>query len=56
MKEFEKWAGDFYHQVSLNPKIKNSQETKEVFEEIAKDEIRHASIIQKIINIVNNNL
>ncbi|MBI4101684.1 MAG: hypothetical protein HY443_01830 [Candidatus Nealsonbacteria bacterium] len=55
MKEFEGWAGGFYRQVALNPRV-NDKETKEIFEETARDEGRHAAIIQKLINIISNNL
>lgn len=55
MKEFEKWAGGFYRQVTLNPQIKD-EEVKKVFEETAEDENRHAFIIQKLINLITNNL
>ncbi|MDO8424739.1 MAG: ferritin family protein [bacterium] len=55
MKEYEIWAGNFYHQVSLSPKIKDA-EIRKTFEDTAKDESRHAFIIQKIINVINNNL
>ena len=34
MMAFEKWAGDFYLQVALNPKIEN-EEIKEIFRKIA---------------------
>lgn len=56
MKEFEKWAGDFYRQIASNPKLEDKEEVKRVFENTAKDENRHVFIIQKIINIISNNL
>ena len=55
LKNFEKWTGDFYRQVFYNPRVE-SQEVKNVFSRIALDEDRHAEIVQKIINIINNNL
>lgn len=55
MKEYEKWAGSFYHQIALNPKVKD-EEARRIFEDTAQDESRHALIIQKIINIISNNL
>ena len=54
MKGFEKWAGDFYLKISDNPKVEG--EVGETFKEIAEDEYHHAVIIQKVINIINNNL
>lgn len=55
MREFEKWAYGFYRQVALNPLIEDER-TKKVFAETARDESRHAFIIQKLINLINNNL
>ena len=54
MKGFEKWAGDFYLKIADNPKIE--RETREVFREIAEDEYHHAKIVQRVLNIINNNL
>ncbi|MDO8663744.1 MAG: hypothetical protein Q7K28_02835 [Candidatus Wildermuthbacteria bacterium] len=55
MEEFEKWAGDFYRQIALSPKIKDG-EIKKAFEDTANDESRHALVVQKVINIIANNL
>ncbi len=55
LRDFEKWTGDFYRQVSVNPRVKEN-EASGIFSHIASDEDRHAEIVQKIINIINNNL
>ena len=55
MRELEEWASGFYLNISLDDRIQN-EEVKDVFREISNDEIRHTKIVEKIINIVNNNL
>ena len=55
MRDFEKWAGDFYRQISASPKI-TEKRIGAIFDDIASDEYHHSEIIQKIINIVKNNL
>jgi len=55
MKDFEKWTGDFYRQTASNPQIKD-QGVREAFLRIAGDEDRHAEIVQRIVNLINNNL
>jgi len=54
MKTLEEKASDFYKSVFLNPKIEIS--ANKIFKEIADEEERHSSLVQKIINIVNNTL
>ena len=55
MKEFEKSAGDFYLKVASDNRVAD-ENIKEAFREIAKDEERHAEIVQKITDIIKNNL
>ncbi len=55
MKSFEQSARDLYLRISSDPGIEN-QSIKNTFAKIAEDEQRHAEIVQKIINIVNNAL
>lgn len=55
MKSLEEWASGFYLNISSDARIQN-KEVKEVFGRISNDEARHAKIVEKIINIVNNNL
>jgi len=55
MKEIENSASKFYYEISQNPEVKN-KEIKEVFEGISKEEIVHNKIVQRIINIIKNNL
>ena len=55
MKEIESSAGDFYLQVASDARVEN-EEIKKTFREIAADEQTHAEIVQKIINLINNNL
>jgi rubrerythrin len=55
MKDFEEWAGNFYRQTAANPQIK-SEDVRQTFSKIAGDEDRHAEIVQRIINLINNNL
>ncbi len=55
MRSLEEWASGFYLNISSDSRIQN-EEVKEVFREISNDEIRHAQIVGKIINIINNNL
>ena len=52
MKSFEVSARDLYVRISSEPSIED-QNIKDVFGRIAKDEQRHADLVQKIINIVN---
>lgn len=55
MKDFESWTGDFYIQVSSDPKIKE-EAVRELFKKISLDEEKHTQIVQRIINIISNNL
>jgi len=55
MRDYETWAAAFYRQVAKEPDVENKK-LGEVFLETADDEIRHSQIIQKIINIIANNL
>ncbi len=55
MKELEESAGDFYLKVAGDERVID-ENIKEIFREIAKDEERHAEIVQKIIDITKNNL
>jgi rubrerythrin len=55
MKSFEESTRDLYIRISSEPSIED-QNIKDIFGKIAKDEQRHAEIVQKIINIVSNAL
>ncbi|OGZ22798.1 MAG: hypothetical protein A3A08_01315 [Candidatus Nealsonbacteria bacterium RIFCSPLOWO2_01_FULL_41_9] len=55
MRSLEEWAAGFYLNISLDSRIQN-KEIKDVFGEISNDEVRHTKIVEKIINMVNNNL
>jgi len=55
MKEIESSAGDFYLQVASDARVED-EEVKKTFREIAAEEQVHTEIVQKIINIVKNNL
>lgn len=55
MKSFEESTRDLYLKISSEPSIED-RNIKDVFGKIAEDEQRHAEIVQKIINIVNNAL
>ncbi|NIP25070.1 MAG: hypothetical protein GWN67_14870 [Phycisphaerae bacterium] len=55
MKSFEESARDLYLKISSEPSVEN-QRIKNTFAVIAKDEQRHAEIVQKIINIISNAL
>jgi len=54
MKEMELSARDLYTKIAGLPDAE--QQLKITFATIAQDEQRHADIVQKIINIVNNTL
>ncbi|MHC4543575.1 MAG: ferritin family protein [Planctomycetota bacterium] len=55
MKSFEESTRDLYLKISSDPNVED-QHIKDIFGKIAEDEQRHADIVQKIINIVNNAL
>lgn len=55
MKSFEASARDLYMRISSDPGVEDER-IKNTFRIIAKDEQRHADIVQKIINIVSNAL
>ncbi|MDH4240225.1 MAG: hypothetical protein OEW48_11745 [Phycisphaerae bacterium] len=55
MKSFEASARDLYVRISSDPGVEDER-IKNTFKIIAKDEQRHAEIVQKIINIVSNAL
>ena len=52
MKSFEESARDLYIRISSDPGVEDER-IKNTFRVIAKDEQRHADLVQKIINIVN---
>lgn len=54
MKELEESARDYYLKVSRDPLLKD-QEIKNVFKIISEEEQKHANIMEKIINLINNN-
>jgi len=55
MKGLEELARDYYINVSRDPLLKD-QEIKDVFEKISGEEQKHADIMLKIINLINNNI
>lgn len=55
MKEIEKSAGVFYLKIASDDRVAD-ENVKKAFREIARDEERHGEIVQKIIDIVKNNL
>jgi rubrerythrin len=55
MKTFEESARDLYIRISSESSIEDKN-IKDVFGRMAKDEQRHADIVQKVINIVTNAL
>ena len=55
MESFEKWAGDFYRQISFDPRIED-EKIKNTFRLVAGDEERHAELVKIIINIIKNSL
>lgn len=55
MKEFELTAKDLYIKIAGSPDVEQ-QQIKDTFAAMARDEQRHADIVQKIINIVTNTL
>jgi rubrerythrin len=55
MKDFELTAKNLYTRIASSPDVEQ-QQIKATFARIAEDEQRHADIVQKIINIVNNAL
>ena len=55
MKGFELSAKDFYTRIYSDPQVKE-QPIINAFESIAEDELRHAEIVQEIIDLVNNTL
>jgi rubrerythrin len=55
MRDFEKSAKDTYLSIASDPRVED-EEIRKVFETVANDESRHVDIVQRIINIVQNNL
>lgn len=55
MKGLEESARDYYINVSRDPLLKD-HEIKEIFEKISGEEQKHADIMVKIINLINNNI
>ena len=55
MKEFELSVRDLYVRIVNSPDVKD-RKVKDVFVKIAADELRHADLVQKIINIAANAL
>lgn len=54
MKALEESARDFYLKAVQDEAV--PEEARRVFDDIAKDEARHSQIVQKIVNIITNNL
>ena len=52
MKSFEESARDLYVRISADPGVEDER-IKNTFRIIAKDEQKHAELVQKIIDIVN---
>ena len=55
MKGFETSTGKFYRDASSDPSVPE-QQVRDTFLKIADDEDRHAEVVQKIINMINNTL
>jgi len=55
MKDFELTAKNLYIKIAGSPDV-TQQQIKDTFTKMADDEQRHADIVQKIINIINNTL
>mgnify|MGYP001558153084 CR=1 FL=1 len=55
MKGIENSACKTYQNVAADPQV-TDREVQEAFREIADDEERHTLIVEKIINIIRNNL
>jgi rubrerythrin len=55
MKGFETSTGKFYRDASSDASVPE-QEVRDTFLKIADDEDRHAEVVQKIINMINNTL
>jgi rubrerythrin len=55
MKDFELTARDLYIKIANSPDVPQ-QQIKDTFANMAEEEQRHADIVQKIINIINNTL
>jgi rubrerythrin len=55
MKDFELTVKHLYIRIAGSPDVKQ-QQIKDTFSKMAEDEQRHADIVQKIIDIVNNAL
>lgn len=55
MKGLEESTRDYYTKVSLDPNV-DSQEVRDTFEWISKDEQEHADIIGKILNLIRYNI
>ena len=51
-KSLELSAAELYEKIAADPDIED-QNIKTAFKNIAKDEHRHADIVQEIINIIN---
>lgn len=54
MKDFELSARDFYLKVASDPGVTN-EEAKAEFRSIAKDEQKHAAIVDNIIKLIQEN-
>jgi rubrerythrin len=55
MKGLEEAARDSYLQISSDSRV-DKEEIRETFKKIADDENHHSEIVQKILNIIKNNL
>ena len=54
MKDFELTAKELYIKIAESDDVE--QETRDIFAKMAKDEQRHADLVQEIINIATNAL
>ena len=55
MKDLEKSAEEMYFKIASDPEV-HDEEIKNNFKRIADDEKRHSELVQRILNIINNNL
>ena len=55
MKAFELSAHDLYAQIAADPGV-TEPGVRRVFTELARDERRHAALVQEIIDLANNAL
>jgi rubrerythrin len=55
MKDYETSTAGFYNRVCSDPQV-TQQQVKDTFKKIVEDELRHANLVQKIIDIVNTAL